>query len=211
MKIYTKTGDQGETQVYASEVLRKRKDDALLQCYGTLDELNSHIGLLLAYINNDKSHVNVDTNTNEGIVTSHKSATSDTKESLTLAMSQVNDQTVSAIFLQVQKDIFNVGFALSNNSQLQKESVNWLEALIDFMTNILPAQTRFILPGGGLIAAQTHICRTVARRAERELVSLNAHHDCDPVALQYINRLSDTLFVFARWANHVSGFADTEM
>ena len=209
MKIYTKTGDQGETQVYASEVLRKRKDDALLQCYGTLDELNSHIGLLLAQINNETSHVNI--HTNEGVMTSPESATSHSKELLTLATSQVHDQTVSAIFLQFQQDIFNVGFALSNNSQLQKESVDWLEALIDFMTNNLPAQTRFILPGGGLISAQTHVCRTVARRAERELVSLHAQHDCDPVALQYINRLSDTLFVFARWANHLSGIADTEI
>lgn len=182
MKIYTKTGDQGETQVYASEVLRKRKDDTLLQCYGTLDELNSHIGLLIAQLSDSD-----------------------------IPLQQLNGDTIHHVLLQIQKDIFNVGFALSNSSQLREHSVQWLEDLIDVMTNVLPVQTRFILPGGSLIAAQSHVCRTVARRAERELVALSGQHECDPVALQYINRLSDTLFVFARWANHHSGIDDTEI
>lgn len=211
MKIYTKSGDQGETQVYASEVLRKPKDDALLQCYGTLDELNSHIGLLLAYLNNNRVPVDENIVSDEQGKPNIEPASHNLKNSFIFTKSQLNDDYIIAVFLQIQKDIFNIGFALSNNSQLQNESVDWLENLIDSMTKILPPQTRFILPGGGLIASQTHICRTVARRAERKLVSLSSHHECAPVVLQYMNRLSDTLFVFARWANHVSGIADTEI
>lgn len=178
MKIYTRTGDSGQTQVYTHEVLKKDKDDGLLQCYGTLDELNSVVGLVNALLV-------------EKIETSGLS---------------IDD--VPSWLYQVQQDIFAIGFAMSNASQLRAGAVAELEAHIDTLTAALPAQTSFILPGGHVIAAQAHVARTVARRAERELVSLNKQHDLAENVLQYINRLSDFLFVVARAINHDLDIAD---
>ena len=172
MKIYTRTGDTGQTQVYTHEVLKKDKDDCLLQCYGTLDELNSVIGLVNALLLNNT------------------------------APSTVLFKELSNWLYQVQQDIFAIGFAMSNASQLRSDAVSELEKHIDLLTEILPPQTRFILPGGHVIAAQAHIARTVARRAERELVSLNRQYDLADNVLQYINRLSDFMFVVARAINY---------
>lgn len=172
MKIYTRTGDTGQTQVYTHEVLKKDKDDCLLQCYGTLDELNSVIGLVNALLLNNT------------------------------APSTVLFKDLSNWLYQVQQDIFAIGFAMSNASQLRSDAVPELEKHIDLLTEILLPQTRFILPGGHVIAAQAHIARTVARRAERELVSLNRQYDLAGNVLQYINRLSDFMFVVARAINY---------
>ncbi len=177
MKIYTRTGDTGQTQVYADQVLKKDKDDSLLQCYGTLDELNSNLGLMAALASQETQAI------------AH----------------QV--QALQAI----QQDIFAMGFAMSNASQLRTDAVEWLETHIDVMTETLPAQTRFILPGGAVIAAHAHVARTIARRAERELVTLSKHTELAPLVLQYINRLSDFLFVFARWCNAQLSTPDIEI
>jgi cob(I)alamin adenosyltransferase len=178
MKIYTRTGDKGQTQVYTHEVLKKDKDDSLLQCYGTLDELNSVVGLINALLIEEAKH----------------------------ASPLLTD--VSDWLYQVQQDIFAIGFAMSNASQLRDDAVQELETHIDALTALLPPQTSFILPGGHVIAAQTHVARTVARRAERELVSLNKQHELADNVLQYINRLSDFLFVLARAINHALNIED---
>lgn len=175
MKIYTKQGDRGDTMVYAKDTLRVSKDDTLLETYGTLDELNAHMGRLISELNDSDIERHV------------------------------------AQLQQIQRDLFNVGFAISASNQLDASAINTLELAIDAMQEQLPAQTHFILPSGTPAASQAHICRTVCRRAERVLVALQRHHDLDAVALQYINRLSDYLFVLARALNHANGVTDTRV
>lgn len=182
MKIYTRTGDTGQTQVYTHEILKKDKDDSLLQCYGTLDELNSYVGLIAAQF---------------------------------LADTNINDDTTALAhpevlmwLQQIQHDIFAMGFAMSNASQLREDGVTWLETCIDSMTEDLAPQTSFILPGGTVNAAHVHVARTIARRAERELVTLHKHTELAPNVLKYINRLSDFMFVLARTTNAQSNVAD---
>jgi len=170
MKIYTKAGDTGNTQVYLSDIKRVSKDDIILTCYGDLDELNSHIGLLAAMFSNASIKPNAD--------------------------------FLSVEFLQsIQQDLFKIGFAISDKPQLDEYRVALLENKIDNLQASLPPQTQFILPGGSSLASQAHICRAVARRAERSLVSLSKQADVPSVCLQYINRLSDLLFASARWCN----------
>ena len=175
MKIYTKQGDKGTSAIYTKTVIRVDKDDTLLDCYGTLDELNSHLGLVAAQFD---------------------------------LMQKV--ETVS--FLQgIQKDIFDIGFALSDTDKLTTEAVNKLEIAIDNMQAELPPQTSFILPGGTILASQIHVTRTINRRAERNLVSVSKSHEVNDIALAYINRLSDYLFVLARHTNKNSGKPDIEI
>lgn len=182
MKIYTRTGDTGQTQVYTHEVLKKDKDDSLLQCYGTLDELNSYVGLIAAHF--------VAKTSAEGVTSS------------------LPHPEVVAWLEQIQRDIFAMGFAMSNASTLRDAGVEWLESCIDSMTAHLAPQTSFILPGGSVNAAHVHVARTIARRAERELVTLHKHTELAPNVLKYINRLSDFMFVLARATNAQSDVAD---
>lgn len=173
MKIYTKTGDKGETQVYATQTLRLRKDDPILESYGTLDEFNAHVGLLNSLIEHEKT------------------------------------KTLKAQLSEIQQAIFQIGFAISADTKIDDEDVNHLELWIDTMTQELPPQTHFILPGGTQAASQAHICRTVARRAERQLVRLQDAHPVPSICIQYINRLSDYFFVSARWLNQQKSVEET--
>lgn len=171
MKIYTKSGDKGETQIYVDQVVRVSKSDAILECYGTLDELNAHVGLLT---------------------------------------SQLRDNFTQEL-QQIQQTLFHIGFAISANDKLTEADIQNLEQQIDQMQSQLPAQTSFILPGGTQAAAQAHICRTVARRAERTLVAVSQEHQVSELCLQYINRLSDYFFVLARYLNHAQGVEDIKV
>jgi cob(I)alamin adenosyltransferase len=179
MKIYTKGGDKGSTQVYLADIKRVSKDDKILACYGDLDELNSHIGLLAAHCE------------------------------VLASQTKTTDLLVStAELLSIQKDIFAIGFAISDTPQLSTERITYLESKIDSIQASLAPQTHFILPGGTLAAAQAHVCRTTARRAERALVSLANDNEIPDVCLAYINRLSDFLFVTARHFNALFNKAD---
>ena len=173
MKIYTKGGDQGHTQIYADKVIRLSKSDAVLNCYGTLDELNAHIGLLSSHI----------------------------QQSL----------PAKAQLQAIQKALFEIGFAISATTKLTQQDVVDLEQQIDTMQATLSAQNSFILPGGCTAAAQAHVCRTVARRAERHLVELTAAHEVPSICLQFINRFSDYLFVLARFLNQDAGVSDIKL
>ncbi|TDF42044.1 cob(I)yrinic acid a,c-diamide adenosyltransferase [Alteromonadaceae bacterium M269] len=172
MKVYTKTGDQGETQVYAKQMLRLKKDDPILESYGTLDELNAHTGLLTSLLSQDE--------------------TTDLHEQLT----------------EIQQLLFQIGFAISAETKLNDDHVANLENAIDTMTETLPPQTHFILPGGSQAASQAHVCRTVTRRAERQLIRLSQQHEVPAVCIRYVNRLSDYFFVTARWLNHQQGIVE---
>jgi cob(I)alamin adenosyltransferase len=172
LKIYTKQGDKGTTAVYTSTVVRMDKDDILLDCYGTLDELNSYLGLCASHLDEESMQVQ--------------------KEKLLLC----------------QQQLFAIGFALSDSDKLELTSVEHLESSIDELQTNLPAQTSFILPGGSMVASHLQVARTIARRAERRLVSVSKHYAVNDISLAYVNRLSDYLFVLARHCNHAAGVVD---
>lgn len=178
MKIYTKTGDKGMTSLVGGE--RVSKTDARLEAYGTVDELNSALGLLLTYLESDED---------------------------------------CEVVGRVQNDLFVVGGYLATNQDSTKlrsqsivsdEMVNLLEASIDSIESILPPLKAFILPGGSRGAAVCHVCRTVCRRAERRIVDLNnqlreqGKSEIEANVMQYMNRLSDFLFVLARKINIIA-------
>lgn len=174
MKIYTKQGDKGKTSVYTNTILKLDKDDILLECYGTLDELNSYLGLCISTLGQ---------------------VLADQKEQL----------------LKCQQHLFTIGFALSDTDKLVADSITELEHAIDNIQIKLPPQTSFILPGGCQLAASLHVTRTLARRAERRLVSVSKHHTVSDISLAYLNRLSDYLFVLARYSNFSLGNAEFEI
>ena len=176
MKIYTKSGDQGETGLIGG--VRVAKDDHRIRTYGTLDELNAILGMILA----DAS----------------------------LA------QEIRVRILRIQGELFQLGAELATprnkrslSALIEASHVSALESEIDVMEASLSPLKTFILPGGTMASSQVHFARTVSRRAERELITLNRAEPCRPVVLQYLNRLSDYLFVTARYVNQVQGGKDT--
>lgn len=177
MKIYTKTGDDGTTSLFSGG--RVSKSHLRVEAYGTVDELNSALGLARAF-----------------------------KPS-----AQADDWLA-----QVQRQLFHLGADLATPLESQSswvvrmdaETVTWLEAGIDAMMAELPPLTNFILPGGTPAAAQIHVARTVCRRAERMVVLLQQHEALGGYALAYLNRLSDFLFVLARWENFRAGVPEAK-
>lgn len=175
MKIYTRTGDEGETSLFAGG--RIHKDHLRLHAYGTIDELNSVLGLARAL----------------GLTT-----------------------TLDTAMTRVQAELFHVGADLATPLdadaawivRVDQEMVNTLEQEIDNWEEQLEPLKNFILPGGTPAAAALHQARTVCRRAERWLTALTKEEPTTPEALKYINRLSDWLFVAARFANKEAGVAD---
>lgn len=163
--IYTRTGDSGTTSLADGE--RVAKNCERLEAYGTIDELNSHMGLLRAYAD--------------------ECADVKTKDFLGC----------------VQEELFVVGGALSRAGSMSDAdgSVRKIEAEIDRLSACLPRLTSFILPSGCVSACEAHVCRTVCRRAERLTWRIKGEDDC----AKYLNRLSDYLFVLARYLNAVSG------
>ncbi len=168
-KIYTKAGDKGLTQIYLEKAQRLPKSNEILQVYGDLDELNSHVGLLISV-----------------------------------------SKTPNPLLSTIQNLLFEVGFAISATTTLTSADVTMLEAEIDRLSQTLPEQQSFILPGGTSSASQGHVCRAVCRRAERALVALAEQHQVPAVILQFINRLSDYFFVLARYENAISGVEDVK-
>jgi cob(I)alamin adenosyltransferase len=182
-RIYTRTGDAGQTHLVGGQ--RISKDDLRIDCYGTVDELNAFIGAARA-----------------------------TSEELSGRVEQLRG--FSAILKRVQHELFNLGSILATlpedvhpkQPRVTVADVQQLEHEIDEANAELKPLRSFVLPGGSRLDAELHICRTVCRRAERLLVSL-AREQNVPEALQYLNRLSDALFVWSRWVNHVSGAPET--
>lgn len=175
MKIYTKTGDKGETGLFSGQ--RVHKSHPRVAAYGTLDELNSSLGVAAA--------------------------------------SQPSAEVAKAI-TALQAMLFNLGGDLATIlvppavGRIKEEHIRHLEEQIDAMTAELPAHRAFILPGGSLAAAHLHVARTVCRRAEREAVEASQTEDISENALRFLNRLSDYLFVLARYENLRSGQTETE-
>lgn len=177
-KIYTKRGDKGETSLGGGQ--RVRKDSLRVQVYGTVDELNSQIGVALAM----------------GLY-----------ERLTQALSSIQNELFDLgsdlCFVEEDKAKYSL-------PQIELEHVTRLEVLIDEMTATLEPLKNFILPGGSLGAAQLHVARTVCRRAEREATTLASQEAIGEYVLVYLNRLSDTLFTMARYENAQQGVAEPQ-
>jgi len=166
-KIYTRTGDDGSTGLGNGD--RVAKDSLRVEAYGTVDELNSCVGIVLA---------------------------------------KQPPEPLAGYLLDIQHDLFNLGgeLCIPGHTMVTEDDVLKLEQQLDQLNEDLPSLKEFILPGGGESAAHCHLARTVCRRAERRVLSLACEEDINPVAINYLNRLSDLLFVAARvLARHENG------
>lgn len=165
MKVYTKTGDKGTTALFGGARVSKSHDR--INAYGTIDELNSYIGLV---------------------------------------RDQEVNQKRKTVLVEVQDRLFTIGSILATepgNSKVKiprliNEDIELLEKEIDKMEEELPPMKSFILPGGHTAVSFCHVTRCICRRAERLVVALNDHEPVDEKVIQYLNRLSDYLFVLAR-------------
>ena len=183
-RVYTRRGDQGETSLAGGQ--RVPKDSPRIEAYGTVDELNSFLGAAR--------------------VTARQ-----------LAVTEARLSPLAAILLRVQHELFNLGSILATlpenvhpqQARVTDADVAQLESEIDRMNSELPPLGSFVLPGGDRLNAELHICRTICRRAERATVALGRVESVPPEAVRYLNRLSDALFVFGRWASHVTGAPET--
>jgi len=179
-KVYTKTGDKGETALVGGQ--RVPKDSPRIEAYGTVDELNSWIGLCRA-------------------------AALDSGPTVA---------QLDASLLRVQHQLFNLGSALAtmpadfgpSQPRVTDADIAWLEAAMDQITAGLAPLTSFVLPGGSRLNALLHLARTVCRRAERVTVGLDRAEGGCAAEVRYLNRLSDALFVWSRWASKATGQAE---
>jgi cob(I)alamin adenosyltransferase len=179
MKIYTRTGDDGRTGLIGGR--RVPKSDLAIDCYGTVDELNAAIGLA--------------------------------------AVAGVAPAALAPKLRAVQNDLFVLGSHLASPADgkapanlalppLDESITTRLETEIDAAETQLQPLRQFILPGGSEASARLHLARTVCRRAERLVVELAAQRALEPLIVTYLNRLSDWLFVHARWCNQQAGVED---
>jgi cob(I)alamin adenosyltransferase len=180
-RIYTKGGDRGETGLVGGQ--RVPKDDFRIEAYGTVDELNAFLGL--------------------AGVTCAESA-------------EPQLAKLAAILRRVQHELFNLGSILATKpedvhprqARVTDAEVGQLEHEIDAMNAELKPLRSFVLPGSTRLNAELHAARTICRRAERAAVSLARREEVPPETVRYLNRLSDALFVWSRWASHVQGAAE---
>ncbi len=172
-KIFTKTGDKGETGRF--DGTRIPKDDPLMEVQGSIDECNSCIGI---------------------------------------ARSFITDEQLDEILKNIQRLLLVSGSEVTNVSHdnrlpfITEGNIQTLEDLIDDVEEELEPLTNFILPAGGRAAAHLHLARTASRKVERRIVTLRKTAEVNPLLLAYYNRLSDTLFVLARYASKLAGIQD---
>ena len=173
--LYTRTGDGGTTSLVGGE--RVKKNSLRLEAYGTIDELSSNLGMLI---------------------------------SDTACVAEVRDE-----LHQVQNELFNIGGYLATampageervcTSLVGGEKIQSLEEWIDAIDEQTPKIRAFVLPGGSEAASKAHVCRVVCRRAERRILDLAEAEYVDPAVTRYVNRLSDYLFIAARYLNFIQG------
>ncbi len=172
VKIYTKTGDLGKTSLIGGT--KVPKSHLRIETYGTIDELNSNIGLLGDYLIDEHSRM---------------------------------------LLHEIQDRLFTIGSSLACDPEkepmmkipdLKDADINLLEREIDAMQDVLPVMKFFILPGGHIAVSTAHVARCVCRRAERLCVNMQEHElFVEPLVIKYLNRLSDYLFVLARYTGHL--------
>ncbi|HEY3165577.1 MAG TPA: cob(I)yrinic acid a,c-diamide adenosyltransferase [Candidatus Binatia bacterium] len=179
-KVYTRTGDKGETALVGGK--RVPKDSPRIDAYGTIDELNSIVGLARVF----------------------------NEESLDAGDAH---QFLNGVLCQIQDELFDLGSELATPSEFFREGmyrvsqneIERIEKLIDQCQKDLEPLKSFILPGGGRIGAYLHQCRTVCRRAEREILRLSRAEEINDSVIKYVNRLSDLFFVLSRWISKQTG------
>ena len=182
MKIYTKTGDKGMTSLCDGS--RLSKDDMRIEAYGTLDELNASIGLLISLLQ------------------------ADTLKEEDAVVNPID------ILVAIQEELFVIGGQLACADMKEEDHlctqklINAIETNIDMFSSQLPVQHHFVLPGGTLSAAQSHVCRTICRRAERRIVTLSHIATVSPEIFEFVNRLSDYFFILSRYLNNDSGLSE---
>lgn len=174
LKIYTKTGDAGNTSLIGGT--KVPKSHLRIESYGTVDELNSFIGLVY---------------------------------------DQTGDEHSKNILKEIQDRLFTIGSSLACDPEkeprlrlpdLKEEDIKLLEQEMDGMNEQMPVMKSFILPGGHVAVSTTHVARCVCRRAERCCVNMLEHGmPVEPIVIKYLNRLSDYLFVLARYTGHLLG------
>jgi cob(I)alamin adenosyltransferase len=179
-RIYTKTGDQGETHLASGE--RVPKDAPRLECYGAIDELNSYIGMAAFSVDEFL-------------------AACPRLRELAAVLTRVQHElfNLGSVLATTPGNIH------PRQARITEAEIGKLESEIDAMNEGLPQLRSFVLPGGSRLNAELHVCRTVCRRAERLLVSASRQEEIDTVNLRYLNRLSDAFFVWSRWASLVMG------
>ena len=178
-RVYTRRGDKGDTSLAGGQ--RVRKDSLRIEAYGTVDELNSFVGVARVSAN------------------------------------EAGLGELSRILLRVQHELFNLGSILATmpedvhprQARITEAEITLLESEIDTMNGRLPALRSFVLPGSCRLNAELHVCRTVCRRAERVCTALARQENVPGEAVKYLNRLSDALFVWSRWASHQTGAPET--
>jgi cob(I)alamin adenosyltransferase len=175
-RVYTKGGDSGETSLVGGQ--RLPKDSLRIEAYGTIDELNAFVGAACQTVRE--------------VVVEYP------------GLAKLVD-----ILTRVQHELFNLGSILATKAEdvhpkqprVTDADIAQLELEIDSMNEGLPPLKSFVLPGGSRLNVQLHVCRTICRRAERLAVTLGREETVSPEVLRYLNRLSDALFVWSRWAS----------
>lgn len=180
MKIYTKTGDDGETGLFGGP--RVPKDHLRIECYGTVDELNSVVGLVRLQL---------------------KDSAAEASRALDAELERVQNELFDLGAALATPDPIKFGIP-----GVSDEAIAFVERSIDRFEQDLEPLKQFILPGGAPAAAYLHLARTVCRRAERLTVALARQSDIAPTSVIYLNRLSDWFFVAARWMNRAAGEPD---
>ncbi len=175
-KVYTKSGDKGNTSIVGGHKLSK--DSLRIESFGLIEELNTFVGSCILLLDH---------------------------------MKKKDSSIVYAYLFRLQNELFNLGNMLStldsdyslSMPQVNKEDLEYMETLIDNINKTLPVLDSFILPGGSDLSVRFHQARTMCRRCERIVVSLNKKEKINKIILPYINRLSDLFFVLSRWANTI--------
>ena len=179
-KVYTRTGDAGMTRLVGTQQVRK--DHPRIEAYGTVDELNAIVGIVRVELGRSEAP-------------------------------EAPRAQLDELLETIQNELFNLGSDLATRTEdrwegmrlVDDDDVTRLESEIDGMNDELPMLKEFILPGGGPVSAVLHQARTVCRRAERATISATDSADLNPLAIKYLNRLGDWLFVAGRWVAKVMG------
>jgi len=180
IKIYTKTGDNGQSSLLGGK--RVQKSCLEMEVIGEIDELNASVGLIITKILDEKRF-------------------KETKRQL--LKTQHNLFVIGSNLAAVQTELVEI-------PKLKNIDIKKLEDWIDKMEENLTPLSNFILPGGTEIATRSYLTRTVCRRVERKLIDMTTRYQLDPLIQQYLNRLSDYLFVLARWFNKIEGNIETK-
>lgn len=179
-RVYTRRGDSGETSLAGGQ--RLPKDSPRIECYGTVDELNSFVGLACQSAE-EMAHSNA------------------ALDQLVRMLRRVQHElfNLGSILATSPPDVH------PKQPRVTMAEVERLEREMDKMNQDLPELRSFVLPGGSRLNAELHVCRTVCRRAERICVALSRQEQGAHESIKYLNRLSDAFFVWSRWASHITG------